>query len=75
MAVLSWQGAAATAGIIRRDEVFTSLEKDRRCSGASECTNHAPPAPPRGPREKTLAEAGEGTKQSAGTPAHSGLEF
>ena len=69
MAVLSWQGAAATAGIIRRDEVLTSLEKDRRCSGASECTT------PRGPREKTLAEAGEGTKQSAGASAHSGLEF
>lgn len=69
MAVLSWQGAAATAGIIRRDEVFTSLEKDRRCSGASECTTLP------GPREKTLAEVGEGTKQSAGAPAHSGLEF
>lgn len=57
----AWAGpAAATAGVIQRDEVFTSLEESEQVA--------------LGLREKA-AEAGEGTEPPEGGSAHSNPEF
>lgn len=57
----AWAGpAVATAGVIRRDKVFTSLEESEQVA--------------LGPREKA-AEAGEGTESPEGWSAHSSPEF
>jgi len=46
--VLAWPGAAATIGVMRKDEMFTSLEKSERCSGVSD-------VPPPGTQEETFS--------------------
>lgn len=60
MAVLSGQGAAATTGVIRQEQVFISLEKDEQVALVFQN------APSPGTLGENICRGWRGTKQSAG---------